>query len=186
MKKVTAAILMIGTILLAVGLSWDALFGVTPTEPWYLEYHLKHIENLTEFCLIFGGSMTAVWGLAGLLKPEQIGGKCHIKTSTMALGISAVLGLGLNCANLFFSCYFLSNPSEHPIRLPASGILGSVCMLGFLGLVYLYKKTRKENFSKEGTVQDMMLILSYVPFFFCLSSIGYELLRIPMMLQRGW
>ncbi len=186
MKKISGVILMIGIILLAVGLSWDALFGVRPTEPWYLEYHFKHIGNMEVFCLIFGGSMTAVWGLAGLLFPEQISGKCRIKTSAMALGVSAVLGMGLYCANLFFSCYFLSDPSEHPIRLRASGILGSVCLLGLMGLVYLYKKLREKNVSKEGTVLDMMLILSYVPVFFCLSGIGYDLLYIPMMLQRGW
>ena len=178
--------MIIGIVMLAVGLSWNALFGAIPTEPWYLAYHFKHIGNLAEFCLIFGGSMTAVWGLAGLLMPEQISGKCNIKTSVMALGISAVLGLGLYCANLFFSCYFLSDPSEHPIRLPASGILGIVCLLGLMGLVYLYKKLREKNVSKEGTVLDMMLILSYFPVFFCLSGIGYDLLRIPMMLQRVW
>lgn len=186
MKKLSAGILIIGIVMLAVGLSWNALFGPMPKEPWYLEYHFKHIGNLAEFCLIFGGSMTAVWGLAGLLMPEQIGGKCRIKTSAMALGISAVLGLGLYCANLFFSCYFLSDPSEHPIRLPASGILGSVCLLGLMGLVYLYKNLREKNFSKEGLVQDVMLAVSYVLVFFCLSGIGYNLLLIPMMLQRGW
>lgn len=186
MKKLSAGILIIGIVMLAVGLSWNAFFVAPAEGPWYLAYHFKSIIKMAVFCLIFGGSMTAVWGLAGLLMPEQIGSKCHIKTSAMALGVSAVLGLGLYCANLFFSCYFLSDPSEHPIRLPVSMILGIVCLLGLLGLLYLYKKVREKNFSKEGIVRDVILVLSYVLVFFCLSGIGYDLLRIPMMIQRGW
>lgn len=186
MKKVATFIFALGSVMLAFGLSWTALFGNPPEEPWYLAYYFKILVNSVKFGLVFGGSMTVLWGLAGLLFPEQIHGKCGLKTSVVALSISAIVSLGLYCVNLFFSCYFLTDPSEHPIRLPASVILGAVCLLIFMGLLYIYRKRREKNMSKSGITLDFMLMLSYLPVFWCVSGIGCTLLRIPMIIQKGW
>ncbi len=157
MKKVSAIALAIGIIFLAVGIALPFVseVGTLPTVTLY---------QLEIACILCGGT-TAVWGIIGLIFSKQIYSHCQLKTSCVAMGISATVSLGLYCVMSFLSCYFLTNPARHPIRHPASFILGTICFFVFLFLIILYIKLRKANMSVKGCVIDVVLGISYLPAF---------------------
>lgn len=155
MKKVSAIALAIGLIFLAVGVVLPFVFevGTYPTDT------LHQFEIAFK---LFGGT-TAVWGFIGLIFSKQMYSHCQLKTSCVAMGISATVSLGLYCVMSFLSCYFLTNPARHPVRHPTSFILGTICFFIFLFLIILYIKIRKSNMSVKGCVTDVVLGISYLP-----------------------
>ena len=150
MKKASIITLITGIILLAAGFALPMIAA----------------NGQVPFALCCFGGVTALWGGIGWLFQKKIGSHCRIETSGIALGISAVVSLGVHCVMSFLSCYFLTNPARHPIRHPASILLGTVCFALFAALVYWYTKLRKKNASAVGVALDIGLGVLYLPAFY--------------------
>ena len=161
MKKASAIALLSAAALLSIGFALPVLFETANTSGSYLSqisYQLGIVLKL------FGG-ITAVWGLIGLIFNKQINSRCTLKSSCVALGISATVSLGIYCVLSFLSCYFLTHPGKHPIRHPASLVLGVICFAVFLALIHLYIKLRNWNVSASGIAFDVIFGISYLPAF---------------------
>lgn len=131
------------------------------------EYSMNSMIRYTEFSLLAFGGVTVFCALLGWIFHKKTIKWCSIKTTTVAMGISAMGSLGIHCVISFLSCYFLSSPAKHPIRHPASVCVGMIAFCVFLLLAYLYIKLRKENQSVSGILLDVGLGLVYLaPFFF--------------------
>jgi len=125
----------------------------------------RFLRNL-DYTLIATGAVLVLSGIVRSIFGEKLSLICGKRTTLLALAISADSALSAVSALMFSSCFFLSDPSKHPIRLPVSVIvlLLSVCV--FLFLLWQYFKLRKINRSGKGIAVDMgLVILCFVPFF---------------------
>lgn len=117
--------------------------------------------------LILCGCVTVFWGLLGWIFRKKLVQWCNWKTLLIALGLAVMVGIGIWSGLSLLSCYFLTNPGRHPIRYPASGALGFLCLGGFIGLFCLYCKVRKQKPSVPGVILEVVMSISYcVPFLY--------------------
>ena len=107
------------------------------------------------FCLIFSNTVQKY---------------CNIKTSLISLGISCI---GLVCAFLWFSIALFWEMSRRPISI----LLGVICLFVFIGLIIVYLKLRKTNWSIKGLIIDILTSIIYLPTFFYIFSYIYGLLN---------
>ena len=163
MKKASIIALVIGLVLFFAGLICTDLFA----DEFPSAYYLKQAVRQVTFTMQVSGGVTAFTGLIGLIFNKKMVQHCNLKTTGLALGISAMGSLGIHCALSFLSCYFLTNPYRHPIRHSASVCIGMIGLGAFLALVYLYYRIRQENASVSGVVLDVVLgLIHCVPFYF--------------------
>ena len=113
------------------------------------------------FCLIF---------------PNFVRENFSIKTTALALSISAVGGLGLTC---FLHCFFIAvfnEVSKHPIEYPASIAVGVLSLLAFFTLIVLYCVERSRKLKAVGIILDILTSILYLPFFFLVITTVAELM----------
>jgi len=65
--------------------------------------------------------------------------------------------------------------SKHPIEYPVSIFLGVLSFVAFVGLIFLYFKERKTNWSVKGIIIDVLTYAVYLPTFFFAVSWLYEI-----------
>ena len=146
-KRVSIAAVTAGLLLVLVSLFINK--GVS-------DLYLKTFGGITAFC-----------GLLGWIFHKKITKWLSLKTSALALAISIAVSLGIHSGISLLSCYFLTNPSRHPIRFPASACLALVCLAGLIILLYAYYKIRSKEKSLPGVILDILLGLAYcLPFYF--------------------
>ena len=121
--------------------------------------------------LIFLGCVTAFWGLLGFILRKKLVQWCNWKTILIAVGLAVVVSMGIWSGLSLLSCYFLTSPSRYPIRFPASGALGTLCLGGFVGLFCLYCKVRKQKPSVPGVILEVVMSISYWLPFLCLWAV---------------
>lgn len=167
--KITSIIaLIIGLCFIAAGIfcAEFVINGLMVNED-ISEYSMNSMIRYTEFSLLAFGGVTVFCALLGWIFHKKTIKWCSLKTTTVAMGISAMGSLGIQCVLSFLSCYFLSSPAKHPIRHPASVCVGMIALCVFVLLAYLYIKLRKDNKSLPGILLDVGLGLVYLaPFFF--------------------
>ena len=126
--------------------------------------------------LVLFGLPTAFCSLFALILSRPIKKSCHLPTSATALSLSACASLGAYSLLIFASCFFLTDPSKHPIAFPASVACGMVALIGFALLMFLYCKLRGKKPSVPGVFFDVVFSLMYMPAFFWSCNILYTLL----------
>ena len=110
---------------------------------------------------------TLLCGLFCLLFSKAVKENCTLKTSGLALVLSACASLLFYCFMLFASCFIMTSPDKHPVTLPLSIAAGVVAAVAFVFLLSVYVKARAEKSSAKGILIDILLFLSYLlPFFF--------------------
>lgn len=127
-------------------------------------------------CGIFLGVGLMVSGLFGLIFSNTVDRCCELKTTGISLGLSAVGGTGLYCFLVWFAMTAFQEVGKHPVAYPVSIALGLVSLAGFCGLLALYFRQRKQNWSWGGIVIDVATSILYLPTFFSLVSALHEML----------
>lgn len=142
------------------------------------------IFNITEpflpELLTIAGIDFFVCGIIGLIFNTYLAKICTLKTTVTALAISSVISLGIWCCMSYISCFFLTAPDKHPVRYPASVILGGICFIVFCVLVCFYVKFRKINRTVKGVIVDILLTIIYLPMFVVLFAVLDRNLAIIM------
>ena len=123
-----------------------------------------------------------VCGIIGLFFYAYFSKICTLKTTVTALAISTNVGLGIWCCMSLLSCHFLTTPNKHPIRYPASIVLGGICFIVFCVLICFYIKFRSVNKTVKGVVADVILAIIWLPLFVVLFAVLDRILG--MILHR--
>ena len=142
-----------------------------------VNFLLKKILNDGGLLVLFG-LPTAFCSLFALIFSRSIKKHCCFPTSATALGLSACASLGAYLLLIFASCFIMTSPSKHPIKLPASVGCGMIALIGFILLMALYCKLRGKKPSALGIFFDMVFSFMYIPAFFCSYNSLYSLLSI--------
>lgn len=127
--------------------------------------YLMHMLNGLPFWLTVLGGALIVLGAMYLVLAKTVAENCRLKTSAMAVGISASCGLGLCCALLLMTFAAFGETKKYPITFPASVLLGFVSLCAFVILLVLYFKVRVKEWSTKGFVIDVLTALFLLPTF---------------------
>lgn len=127
-------------------------------------------------CLAFLSAALVLTGLFCLIFSKTVTQVCFVKTSAVALGLSAIGGAGLYCFFLWLAMAAFHETGKHPIAYPVSVAGGVLCLMGFLGLLVLYFRERKQKWCWGGIVIDVATSILYLPTFFSLVSALHEML----------
>lgn len=127
--------------------------------------YLMHMLNGLPFWLTVLGGALIVLGAMYLVLAKTVAENCRLKTSAMAVGVSASCGLGLCCALLLMTFAAFGETKKYPITFPASVLLGFVSLCAFVILLVLYFKVRVKEWSTKGFVIDVLTALFLLPTF---------------------
>lgn len=183
MKKNGIMLVFAGVILLLIGSLLPYLFlilnpntssvgiiGGADSETLRL-ISVRVFHNIDLTLQMFGGAFVII-GLVSFFLGDRLHFHCTIASTILAFGISATFSFCVCCGLSFASCFLLTTPDKHPIRLPLSLILGVIGAGFFILLIDRYIKQRKINKSVWGMAADIGMILLYViPFVMLFSSI---------------
>ena len=186
MKKYALIIFIISLLLLVAGLHFTGtLSAILPSDDIGIiggadrptaNFLIGKILSNAYGLLILFGLPTAVCSLFSLIFSRMVKKCCCFPTAATALGLSACASLGAYSLLIFASCFFLTDPSKHPIAFPASVACGMVALIGFILLMALYCKLRGKKPSVPGIFFDVVFSLMYMPAFFCSYNYIYSLL----------
>ena len=109
--------------------------------------------------------------------PNFVQKNFSVKTTALALGISATGCFGLLCFLEFVAVYIFANPKKAPISYPASFIAGVLALVLFLILFALYCKARKGEVKIVGIILDVLTGALFLPFFFLAEISIIEVIR---------
>ena len=154
MKKISISVLAFGLVALFLGVISNQLI----TE----DFSIRLIKQISFTAMLFGGTCT-IYGVLGFAFSKQMSKVCSLRTTALSCAVSAITSLGIHCVLSFLSCYFLTNPTRHPIRHPVSLILGFICLAIFVLLLNVYYKLRKNNKTKIGFFVDCVTCLTFMP-----------------------
>jgi len=96
---------------------------------------------------------------------------CALKTTLLALMISAVGSVGLLCAVEWFIIAFFAGVSKHPIAYPLSIIGGLVSLFALIILIVFYCNVRKKSPQLLGICIDVFASVIFLPSFFYISAL---------------
>ena len=137
------------------------------------EYLTRNLEYTVGQLFRFG-ALVVITGIIAIAFNRFFSKHCRVETSVTSIVISAVVGLGFSCFMWFATCYFLNHPKNHPIRHPASFILGVICFIVFLCLIALYIFLRFRKPSVKGILIDVAVSMVYVAPFWVFFVNMYE------------
>ena len=129
-------------------------------------FMMSQLLHSWPFCLMLFGLSLGISALFCLLFSKTAAKNCSIKTSAVALGLSAVSALGMVSVILWYSIAAFHEMSQHPVAYPFSILVGSLCGLGCFALLILYGKARKRFWSLKGMWIDTLTAVLYFPAFF--------------------
>ena len=134
----------------------------------FLTYRFA-LEDVSFF--LFLGLSLFVGGLFCLVFSKTVLANCTLKTTALSLGISLVGATGFYCFITWLTIIAFHNCIKlHPIRYPASIIIGLLSLVAFILLIVIYCKLRKRIFSVKGLVIDILTCILVLPFFL---QLGY-------------
>lgn len=165
--------LLLGIILLVTGLIlpidvWEnsgnqgGIIGGADS-PTYWRLLISAYDGLA-FVLVLIGGATAIAAGFCVLFFKTVQTHCVLSTSAIALGLSALGGVGLCCA--FYCVILIAFSGRHfmyPIRLPVLFGMGFLCLIAFIGLIALYFILRLKKWSAKGFVLDVLTADLFLP-----------------------
>ena len=117
-------------------------------------------------CLILLGIALIITGLFSLAFSGAIKNHCTVKTSTLSVAISAVGGLGVVLANMWFIVAAFGTKPRYPDTNLPSVLVSVIAVIAFIALVAWYCKERKAQWSWKGALIDLLTCMLYSPAFF--------------------
>lgn len=121
-------------------------------------------------CLFLLAAALILSGFFCLLFSKTVARVCSVKTSAVALGLSATGGVGLYCFFAWLAMTAFHETGKHPIAYPVSVALGVVCLTAFAALLAIYFRKRRQSWSWGGLAIDVATAVLYLPFFTCAVS----------------
>ncbi len=173
-KKISCIFLAFGILVLCIGalmpvfaFSNDASVGIIggADSPTYLFLLFNHLGGLPACLGMFGLGVTLA-ALFCLIFSKTVQVHCHMVTSAISLGLSAVGATGIISLLIWLSMAVFHDVSKHPIRYPASIALGLASFIGFIGLLVAYVGSRGKRWSFKGVLIDLATAVVYLPVFF--------------------
>lgn len=175
-KTFSLIVLIIGILALLIGLDLPMLLYAVNTPNGIiggagLPTYRLYLDGVPVCLLLWGGVLT-VTGLFCLIFSKTVKKHCGIRTSAVALSLSAVGAVGLVCFLMWIVFATFGEVSRHPISYPCSVIGGLLAFVTFVVLVIVYFGFRKNNPTILGIVLDVFMSIAYLPaFFYTLSLI---------------
>lgn len=190
LKQTSLWVLLFGLVILVVGalapiLYWNnyithngaiGIIGGTEAPLTYSFMLSASFDGLPLGLVLIGSCLTVSSGFC-LLFPKVVKTHCRIDTSAIAVGLSATGVLGSICVFLWFTMVAFGELSNHPVRYPASILLGVLCFVAFVILAALYFKARKKNWSIKGFAIDVITGIINLPVFFFVFGYLYNLIQ---------
>ena len=183
-RRFPLIVLLVGLLLTTVGLVLPIIFirtggaaisiigGADAPTYWYIVR--KALGGFPLWLDLLGAAMILT-SLPAVIFPNTFQKACSLKTSSIALGLSAIGGLGLTCALYCLALAAFNERSRHPIGYPLSLAAGMISLCAFLLMICLYFMARGKKPSIFGFVYDVICSILYLPAFFFLSSFVAEL-----------
>ena len=141
-----------------------------------LQYLVSQTFGVLPYTLVLLGAAMMISAVFCLLFSRTVQGHCTVKTSLVALGLSATGAAGLCCVLICIAATAFGEASRHPVRYPLSIALGMVCLCVFILLGLLYCKAREGKWSMRGVAMDVMTSILYLPAFFFAFNYLYSLI----------
>lgn len=186
-KKISLLILIVSAVLFFAGLysleplsSFDAeanLGIIGGADRPTINFYISKILNDPHALLILFSIPCILFSSLALIFSRAAKKHCSPSSSLTALGLSACASLGAYALLIFTSCFFLTNPSKHPLDFPLSICTGMIALLCFILLMGLYCKQRGKKPSILGICFDIAFSLAYTPAFFISYHIAYIFLE---------
>lgn len=166
-KRISLLALVFGFILSFCGAIIPLMFQSGPIlrEDYHLQL-LSVCDGLPMVLLSFGIAVIISAAFC-LVIPAAVKTCCSIKTSAMAVALSAVGGAGLTFALIRVAISMFNEGYSHPIKYPLLLSLMIALLLIFIALIIIYCRMRKSNSSATGFVIDVLTSVIYLPAFFC-------------------
>lgn len=132
--------------------------------PETLQITLRIISSDFWFTIIIGLTIVVCAAFC-LIFSKTVMNNCTMKTTAVSLGISFAGASGLYCFFQWYSIVVFHEMSRHPIRFPASRIIGLLSFAAFVFLIVLYCRLRKQSFSIKGILIDIATcLIAFLPF----------------------
>lgn len=121
--------------------------------------------NRWPLCLILLGIALLITGIFGLVFSQTIREHCTVKTSVISVALSAVGGLGLASALIWYSIVAFGKMARPDMYQPSIAV-SVIAAIAFVALVAWYCKERKAHWSWKGALIDLLTCVVYSPAFF--------------------
>ena len=108
--------------------------------------------------------------------PSFVQRNFSIKTSALALGISATGAFGLCCFFTWLGAV-MESVKKYPISYPASIAGGVLALVLFFTSIVLYCIVRTKKLKAAGILLDILTSVIYLPFFFFAEGLVIEWIR---------
>lgn len=143
--------------------------------PSYIFWLSSLFNGLPLLFVVLGACLT-VTSCFCLVFSKAVKAYCSLKTSTIALALSATGGLGAVSVLKWYFIVSFGEVSKHPILHPACVLLGGISFLAVVFLTVLYFSARKKNWSVKGFVIDFLTVVVFLPTFGAVFSYLYEII----------
>ncbi|MBE6923932.1 MAG: hypothetical protein E7466_01660 [Ruminococcaceae bacterium] len=144
--------------------------------PMYTYLFFNAYDGVLFVAALWGGCLVLT-GLFCLAFKRTVQTHCTLKTTGLALAISAAGGLGCMCAFLWSVISAFQEMSQRPITYPASIIVGIIALALFVVAIVFYIKSRRKCWSVVGLVLDVLTAILYFPAFFYGICYLYDVAR---------
>ncbi len=171
-------VLICGASILLVGSSSDyalIIGGADAPTFWFLLS--SRCNGLPLVLVVLGLSLSLSAGFC-LLFSKTVKTHCTLHTTAISLGLSATGALGLVCVYSWLVIVSFGKMAEHPVAYPASILLGLLCLVVFILLLYFYFVKRCHAWTTKGFVIDVLTVLVYLPTWFFTFGYLYEWIRV--------
>lgn len=153
-----------GLLAAAVGFCAIYLKKEDTSQPYM--WNLLRMEDGFWAALAFLGAALAVCGAFALLFHNAVSKSGSLKTSALAVALSAMGSAGLYCLFLWVSTIAFGEVQKYPIANRFSMAGGFVCLLICILLLFLYVHIRQKKPSLLGVFLDVgVCVLFFAPMF---------------------
>lgn len=157
-------VLAAGLLAAAVGFCATYLKKEDTSQPYM--WNLLRMEDGFWAALAFLGAALAVCGAFALLFHNAVSKSGSLKTSALAVALSAMGSAGLYCLFLWVSTIAFGEVQKYPIANRFSMAGGFVCLLICILLLFLYVHIRQKKPSLLGFFLDVgVCVLFFAPMF---------------------
>lgn len=140
--------------------------GADGPTAYYITSHLQ-LSNLAAGFFWAGLCVTLI-SLIYLIFSKTVEANCRIKTSAIAVGISAACASGFYSGLIWLIILAWAGKDVHPIRFPIATAVVVISLVALVVLVVLYIKARKKHRSIKGFLIDLATAIISIPMFFLL------------------
>lgn len=127
---------------------------------------IRVMYNIPALLFLVGFDCVLI-SLFSLLFSNTVKKHCSVKSTLLALGLSAAGGIGIYCFLIWFSIVSFNAMKQHPFSYPTSLAFGLISLTVFFLLAMWYTSARKSKKSAFGILLDTLTSILCLPTFIC-------------------